>query len=56
MNVELMKRTSEDKRPFWLRLLLSLRISLKPKVHKSLKNNGICVGVPEFLIKGGADF
>ena len=56
MNVELMKRTSEDKRPFWLRLLLSLRISLKPKVHKSLTNNGICAVVPEFFIKGGADF
>ena len=39
----------EDKRPFLLRLLTSIKFSIKPKLSKGSI-------IPEFKIKGGTDF
>jgi hypothetical protein len=48
--VDLRKPPVEDKRPFLIRLLTSIRLSLKLKKDKD------CFIRPDISIKGGTDF
>jgi len=46
----------EDDRPFWLRLLLSIKPSISFSAKKMPSSAGDAIDKMKFKIKGGADF